>query len=108
FFAVPSGAALTLQNLTLQNGLVTGGGGAIFSDGTLNLNTVTLQGNQASGTQGLPAVPSHPSGGRGGGGIVPGHAAYSGGAWFGAGLYVAGDMASLTNVVLSANSVVGG
>jgi len=48
---VARGGALTLENLTLQGGLAlsgaNGGGGAIYNQGTLVLNGVTVQGNAA-------------------------------------------------------------
>jgi hypothetical protein len=44
---VPSDGNLTLNNLTLQNGCgTTGGGGAIFNHGTLALDLVTLRNNE--------------------------------------------------------------
>jgi hypothetical protein len=54
---VASGGSLTLGNLTLQDGEVQavgplGGGGAIYSQGTLVLNGVTLQDNIAVGPMG--------------------------------------------------------
>src|SRR5262245_30412043 len=49
-FDVAAGAALTLENLTLQGGRAYGSGmsasgGAIYSQGSLTLNGVTVQGN---------------------------------------------------------------
>jgi hypothetical protein len=66
---VATGASLTLQNLTLQGGLVSYvvgaqgncGGGAIFSQGTLVLNGVTVQDNMAE------AYPAEVENGAGGG-----------------------------------------
>src|SRR5215831_9156893 len=51
-FDVASGASLTLQNVTLQNGYaygsgVSGEGGAIYNQGTLTLTGVTVQSNVA-------------------------------------------------------------
>src|SRR5579864_1975236 len=59
FFEIARGAALTLNNLSLTNGLTPrgadgiadpgqsgGNGGAIENFGTLNLNSCTIQGNQ--------------------------------------------------------------
>ncbi len=51
-FDVAAGAALTLQWLTIQDGLASGAGvsaqgGAIYSHGVLTLDTVTLQNNTA-------------------------------------------------------------
>jgi predicted outer membrane repeat protein len=58
-FDVASGASLTLQNMTLENGLEavsgnqgTGWGGAISSQGTLVLSAVTVQNNIARGADG--------------------------------------------------------
>jgi hypothetical protein len=55
---VASGGSLTLQNLTLQNGLAFGSGssaegGAIYNQGTLVLSAVTVQGNVAQGSDGV-------------------------------------------------------
>src|SRR5262249_21029941 len=52
-FDVARGAALTLENLTLQGGWaygsgVSASGGAIYSQGSLTLNGVTVQGNTAA------------------------------------------------------------
>jgi hypothetical protein len=56
-FDVASGASLTLNNLTLQNGLEFGSGssaegGAIYNQGTLVLSAVTVQNNSALGSAG--------------------------------------------------------
>jgi hypothetical protein len=56
-FDVAIGATLTLQNLTLQGGRVVGNqqtasGGAVFSQGSLTLNTVTVQNNSVLGGAG--------------------------------------------------------
>ena len=44
-FLVPAGVALTLRNLTLSDGFANGDGGSIFNQGTLIIDTVTLQNN---------------------------------------------------------------
>src|SRR5262245_28559308 len=54
---VAGGAALTLENLTLQGGLAFGSGvsaegGAVYSQGALTLNGVTVQHNIAQGSTG--------------------------------------------------------
>jgi hypothetical protein len=54
-FDVASGASLTLENLTLQNGLASGSGsaadgGAIYNQGTLVLSAVAVQNNVAQGS----------------------------------------------------------
>jgi hypothetical protein len=56
-FVVDKGGSLTLQNLTLQNGLEDGSGasaegGAIYSQGTLVLTAATVQLNTAQGSAG--------------------------------------------------------
>lgn len=48
-FTVAEGASLTLRSLVLTGGAVTGSGGAIYSEGRLNLDQVTLRNNQANG-----------------------------------------------------------
>jgi hypothetical protein len=81
-FDVASGASLTLQTLTLQNGAVLGSGssaegGAIFNQGTLVLSGVNVEGNGAVGSMGAngasPGRSPHANGGNGqdaaGGGI---------------------------------------
>jgi hypothetical protein len=75
---VASGSALTLQNLTLHNGLAFGSGtagqgGAIYNQGTLVLSGAIVQGNVAQGSDGAPGKKGHLNGGAGqdaaGGGI---------------------------------------
>ena len=77
-FDVGSGASLTLENLTLQNGLAFGSGvaaegGAVYNQGTLALNGVTVQGNIAQGAAGMNGTKANPNGtngqGAAGGGI---------------------------------------
>jgi hypothetical protein len=77
-FDVASGASLTLENLTLQNGLAFGSGsaaegGAIYNQGTLVLSGATVQNNQAEGSNGADATKPNQDGGNGqdavGGGI---------------------------------------
>src|SRR5262249_3469819 len=56
-FDVASGGSLTLQNVTLQNGHVSGSGtsaegGAIFNQGTLDLSEVIVQNSSAAGSYG--------------------------------------------------------
>jgi hypothetical protein len=83
-FAVASGAALTLQNLTVQGGLEnTGwGGGGIFTEGSLALSGVTVQNNAAYGPT-------------------------SGGDGIGGGIYVSSGTASLSNCTVSHNTAQG-
>ena len=98
-FDVAGGAALTLKGLTLQNGLASGlgvsaQGGAIYTQGPLTLDGVTVQNNTAQGVNGAQGV----SGGAGD----------NGGDAFGGGVYVAAGAATLTNDTLSGNTAQGG
>jgi hypothetical protein len=84
YSALPGPGDLTLENLTLQNGLAQGGdggksssgngggglgaGGAIYNQGKLTLENVTLNGNQAIGGNGGGAATSSTSSGSAGGG----------------------------------------
>ena len=123
-FAVDSGGSLSLKNLTLSGGLalsssdaVATQGGAIRSQGALNLNGVTVQDSVA---QGFPAL---------GGGIYSNGTlsivdsilqnnqalgfnaqltGRAGGSAEGGGLFLAGGNAGLTNTKLSSNLVRGG
>jgi hypothetical protein len=79
-FDVARGGSLTLANLTLQNGLASGtgiaaDGGAIYNQGTLILNAVTVQNNVAYGSPGKNGT----SKGNANGG--PGGDAAGGGIW---------------------------
>jgi hypothetical protein len=94
YFDVAPGAALTLRNMTLAGGRAIGSGvsaegGAIYSQGTLDLTGVTLSNNLAKGADG----------GTNGG---------AGGAGYGGALYVAGGTATLSNDTLSGNTAQGG
>ncbi len=94
-FDVASGGSLSLQNVTLSAGMAYGTGtaaegGAIYSSGTLALSGVTVNGNEALGSNGATGQPS------------PGANA------FGGGIYVAAGTATLINDILSSNSAVGG
>lgn len=62
-FDVAAGATLNLQGLTVQNGLASGSGvqaegGAIYSQGTLSMDTVSVQNNAALGSDGENGVVS--------------------------------------------------
>jgi hypothetical protein len=140
---VASGGSLTLEDLTLQNGLALGAGpgaegGAVYNQGTLVLDGVTVQANLAQGSDGKNATSKRGGGGAGqdaaGGGIWSngtltlangttvqsnwaiggnGGSAFNdnpgaGGNAFGAGVYVAGGTTTLTSVTLSANTAWGG
>jgi hypothetical protein len=78
-FDVARGGSLTLNNLTLQNGAAVGSdvsaeGGAIYSQGTVDLNNAIVQQNTARGNVGTVGTKQHPNGG-------PGHDAAGGGIW---------------------------
>src|SRR6516162_9522329 len=69
-FDVALGAALTLNNLTLQNGYELGSGssaegGGLFNQGTLVLSAVTVQSNEAIGSDGTPGTNKNNPGGAG-------------------------------------------
>lgn len=98
-FDVASGGSLTLQNLTLKNGLIDPGagspkGGAIYSSGTLNLSGVTVQSNKAVGTSDVLGSSRDGPVGRGGAG--------------GGGIYVKNGTLTLTNDLIEANEAKGG
>jgi uncharacterized repeat protein (TIGR01451 family) len=99
-FDVAPGGSLTLENVTLTGGLAAGTGtaaegGAIYSAGTLSLSGVTVKSNKAFGITGVNGIQRGAAGGTG--------ASASGG-----GLYVAAGNVTLTNDILSSNSVRGG
>jgi hypothetical protein len=126
-FDVANGNSLTLENLTLQNGLGFGGGaaadgGAVFNQGSLTLNGVTVQKNVARGNllgtdaagggiyssgvltlEGGTTVQNNVAVGTTKSGSPP----QNGGNGFGGGLYVAGGTAVLTNATLSYNRALG-
>src|SRR5437868_14880767 len=86
-FDVDAGASLTLSNLTLQGGLeaapstgftaASAQGGAVYSQGTLTLDGVTVQGNAAVGYAGVSVWGPGPTGA---GGDAAGGGVYSAGA----------------------------
>src|SRR6266542_2937550 len=99
-FDVAANAALTLKNLTLQGGLaygpgVSAEGGAVYSQGALTLDGVTVRNNTAEGTFGDDGEPFV---------SPPG----PGGDAFGGGVYVAGGSLTLTNATLVGNTARGG
>jgi hypothetical protein len=86
-FDVASGASLTLENLTLQNGLAFGSGssaegGAIYNQGNLILSAVTVQNNLAQGSPGSSGCPFHECKLK----PIPGGPAAGGGIWSGSSL----------------------
>ena len=133
-FDVAGGASLILKSLTVQNGLAQGDGsgaasaegGAIYSQGTLTLNTVTVQNNTAQGySDGNAAGGGIYSGGSltvqsstiqnnqalGGAGLAAFYFDFPGdpgGSAFGGGLYISGGTATLTSVNVSSNTARGG
>ncbi len=88
-FQVTGTGSLSLNNLTLSNGHALGGqgdaggggaaglGGAIYNQGTVNINRSTLVGNLAEGAAGLDTIGTVT--GRGGGGLGGGLAGVNGG-----------------------------
>jgi hypothetical protein len=91
-FDVAAGASLALRNLTLQGGLASGAGvsaegGAVYSQGTLDLDGAIVQDNTAQGGRGGRGGGYGPHGGNGGTGA-------------GGGLYVANGSVSLTGASL--------
>jgi hypothetical protein len=119
---VAGAASLTLQNLTLQGGLAFGAGisaegGAVYNQGTLDLNGVTVQNNIAQGSNGQDAA----GGGVYSGGVLTlegntnlqnnqalGGYGSVGGNGLGGGLCAAGGTATLTGITLSSNTAQGG
>jgi hypothetical protein len=95
---VASGGSLTLENLTLQNGLAFGAGaaaegGAVHNQGTLVLNGVTVQANAAQGSDGTD---------RGKGDGRPGQDATGGAIWS------SGSLTLASGTVVQNNWAVGG
>jgi hypothetical protein len=87
---VQTGKTVVLGNMTLQNGSNVGAparGGAIFNEGTLTLNNVTLSNNQARGNNGNTGA--------------------AGGAAFGGAIYSNGTL-TLNSVTLTGNRATGG
>jgi hypothetical protein len=136
-FDVNNSGSLTLQMLTLQNGLAFGTGsaaegGAIYNQGTLVLSAVTLQGNVAQGcslcikNDGSPAAGGGVWSGRSmtleNGTLVQNNRAIGGygeqasqlshgtpgGDGSGGGLYIASGTAYLTGVSINGNLALGG
>lgn len=107
-FDVAAGAALTLENLTLQGGLAAGAGaaasgGAIYSQGSLTLTQVVVRNNQALGSRGWDGYYTFSRGGD-----AVGYPATDGAAAMGGGIYVGGGSAVLTGVTLASNTAQGG
>jgi hypothetical protein len=97
-FDVANSASLTLQNLTLENGLAFGAGisaegGAIYNQGTLVLSAVTVQGNTAQGSDGTVTNNKHGS---------PGKDAAGGAIWS------AGTLTLENGSLIQSNQAIGG
>jgi hypothetical protein len=142
-FDVASGGSLTLQSLTLQGGLALGSGvsaegGAIYNQGALVLNGVTVQNNIAQGVslmgKGPKSNAAPPGANAAGGGIYSGSGTVTlssatfqgnqalggngvssntlyggyGGDGSGGGLYVAAGTVDLINTTLTDNRAAGG
>jgi hypothetical protein len=102
-FDVASGGSLTLQNLTLQGGWAFGSGvsaegGAIYSQGALALNGVTVQNNIAQGSDGTPTL-------KGGGKT---NAAGDGAAAAGGAIYSGSGTLTLVGATVQGNQALGG
>jgi hypothetical protein len=98
-FDLAGGAALTLENLTLQNGLAFGSGsasegGAIYSQGTLILSAVTAQENVAQGSDGALVTQFKKS--------TPGNDAKGGGIWS------SGSLTAENGALIQNNQAIGG
>jgi hypothetical protein len=101
---VASGASLTLQTVTLQNGLEDGSGnsaqgGAIYNQGTLVLSGGTVQGNEALGSNGANRNGQDPE---------PGQPAAGGGIWSNGSLTLENSTQILSNVAQGGNGADGG
>jgi hypothetical protein len=129
-FDVAGGASLTLESMTVENGLAQGNGagassgegGAIYSQGTLALNTATVQNNTAQGyffgnaagggiysSGSLTVQSSTIRNNQALGGTAEGlEGAGDGGSAFGGGLYISGGTATLTSATVSSNAARGG
>ncbi len=95
---VGSGASLTLQNLTLQNGYAFGSGvsaegGGIYNQGTLVLNGVTVQSNSAVGSSGVTLSNGNGS---------------NGNSAAGGGIYSSGTLTLATGTLVNGNQALGG
>jgi hypothetical protein len=101
-FDVAAGASLTLENLTLQNGLAFGSGtaaqgGALYNQGSLLLSAVTVQNNIAQGADGVNGKGSYPYAG------TPGQSAWGGGIYSNGSLTLENGSQLLSNQVLGGN-----
>jgi hypothetical protein len=97
-FDVASEGSLILENLTLQNGLAFGAGssaegGAIFNQGTADLDAVTVQNNIARGKPGVSTIASK---------ATPGQSAAGGG------IYSNGALTLEAGTIVQNNQAIGG
>jgi hypothetical protein len=106
-FDVASGSSLTLQNVTLQNGLASGSGsaadgGAIYNQGTLTLTGATVQNNAVVGSNGAAGLitwqknQSNQINGQAGGDAA------------GGGIWSSGSLTLQGGTILQANQAIGG
>jgi hypothetical protein len=100
-FDVASSAALTLNNLTLQNGLAFGSGssadgGAVYSQGNLTLSGATAQNNEALGSSGAAGTSYQVNG-------QPGADAAGGGVWSNGSLTLQGNTTLENNLAVGGN-----
>src|SRR5450759_3961866 len=101
---VGAGASLTLNNLTIANGIAAGGGG-IFNNGTATITNSTFSGNSAPGNFGGGINNS------GGSTLTITNSTFSGNSaagGFGAGIYTNSGTLTITNSTISGNSATGG
>jgi hypothetical protein len=103
---VASGGSLTLQNLTVQNGVADGTatrpaafGGGIYNQGSLILSAVTVQNNYAQGVDGIYTYTAFPE--------LPGFRGYGGWA-FGGGIASYGALTIQNGSLIQGNSATGG
>ena len=110
-FDVAKGSSMTLENVTLQNGLAQGSGaaadgGAVYNQGTLTLSGVTVQNNVAKGADGATYV-----GGNKGSILAAAADAAGGGIWSN-GVLTLQDLTlpsgSLIHTLLQSNTALGG
>jgi hypothetical protein len=102
---VAGGASLTLENLTLQNGLAFGSGisaegGGIYNQGTLVLDGATVQQNQALGSNGANATSKKAA--------TSGQDAAGGGIWSKGSLTLENGAQVLNNLAQGGNAGQGG
>jgi hypothetical protein len=110
-FSLDNGGSLTLENMTLQNGQAFGSGvdaqgGAIYNEGTLDLNAVIVQGCVAQGTPGSNGGSIFPGPHRFPG--IPGGPAAGGAIWSGGSLTLENGTLIQNNQAIGGNGGPGG